>query len=97
MAYSLKYKGKMQGENYQLDKEPLQNMPIPKIIPQEISKTINKLVDKIIAAKTRNVLADTLSFERQLDNLVYRLYNLTYEEVKVIEPDFPLSEAEYDE
>jgi hypothetical protein len=33
--------------------------------------------------------------ERQLDNLVYRLYDLSYEEVKVIEPDFPLGRAEY--
>lgn len=30
-----------------------------------------------------------------LDNLLYKLYDLTYEEVKVIDPDFWLSEAEY--
>jgi hypothetical protein len=35
-------------------------------------------------------------FERQLDNLVYRLYSLTYDEVKMIEPDFPLSETSYE-
>jgi hypothetical protein len=29
-------------------------------------------------------------------NIVYRLYNLTYEEIKVIEPEFPLSRAEYE-
>jgi hypothetical protein len=37
-----------------------------------------------------------LALERQIDNLVYRLYNLTYEEIKVIEPDFPLTRAEYE-
>jgi hypothetical protein len=40
--------------------------------------------------------ADTSALERQIDNLVYRLYNLTYEEVKVIEPKFPLSKDEYE-
>jgi hypothetical protein len=33
----------------------------------------------------------------EVDNLVYRLYNLTWEEVKVVEPEFPLSKAEYEE
>ncbi|MDR2406766.1 MAG: hypothetical protein LBE13_01435 [Bacteroidales bacterium] len=32
----------------------------------------------------------------QIDNLAYRLYNLAYEEVRVIEPGFPLSKAEYE-
>ena len=29
-------------------------------------------------------------YERQPDNFVYRLYALTWEGVKVIEPEFPL-------
>jgi hypothetical protein len=31
-----------------------------------------------------------------MDNLVYHMYNLTDDEVKVIELDFPLSEMEYE-
>jgi hypothetical protein len=46
------------------------------------------------AAKAVNPKADTTALERQIDNLVYRLYNLTYDEVKVIEPDFPLGKTE---
>jgi hypothetical protein len=34
--------------------------------------------------------------EREIDTLVYRLYNLTYDEVKVIEPGFPLGRAEWE-
>ncbi|MCK9290388.1 MAG: hypothetical protein WCR58_11915 [Bacteroidales bacterium] len=37
----------------------------------------------------------TTALEQQIDNLVYRLYELSYEEVKVIDPDFPLSEEAY--
>jgi len=33
-------------------------------------------------------LSDTTAEERQIDNLVYKLYNLTYEEVKIIQPSF---------
>ncbi|MDR3327155.1 MAG: hypothetical protein LBT04_03365 [Prevotellaceae bacterium] len=31
-----------------------------------------------------------------IDKIVYAVYGLTEDEVKVIEPDFPLSEAEYE-
>ena len=33
--------------------------------------------------------------EQQIDNLVYKLYELTYDEVKVIDPEFTLTESEY--
>jgi hypothetical protein len=49
----------------------------------------------ILAAKAIDPKADTTTLEREIDNLVYRLYNLTYDEVKVIEPEFPLSRAEW--
>jgi hypothetical protein len=96
MAYWLKNKGKMQGENYQLDKEPLQGMPLPQIISPETAKAIEKLIDKIIVAKAADPQADTSELERDIDTLVYRLYNLTWDEVKVIEPGFPLDIAEYE-
>ena len=40
--------------------------------------------------------ADTSALERQIDNMVYKLYSLTYEEVKIIEPEFAMSKAEYE-
>lgn len=57
---------------------------------------IVKLVDKILTAKQSNPHADTTALEQQIDNLVYRLYDLTYAEVKVIDPEFGLSEEEYE-
>jgi hypothetical protein len=56
----------------------------------------NKYIDKILATKATDSKVDTSVLERQIDNLVYRLYSLTYDEVKAIEPEFSLSRAEYE-
>ena len=66
------------------------------LAPQH-QKSIINLINKIIFLKNKNPVADTSTLERKIDNLVYRYYNLTYDEVKIIEPDFPLSKAEYEE
>jgi hypothetical protein len=42
-------------------------------------------VDKILAAKKENKNADTSNWEREIDKLVYKLYDLTEEEIKIIE------------
>jgi len=42
-------------------------------------------MDKILAAKKQNPHADTSEWERDIDELVYRLYDLTEEEVKIVE------------
>ena len=48
VKYWLRYKGKMQGMNYQVDKEPLQGIPL--IIPaKDRQETVAKLVDFIIS------------------------------------------------
>jgi len=40
---------------------------------------------------------DTTDIETQIDLMVYKLYELTYDEVLVVEPEFGLSAQEYDE
>ncbi len=57
---------------------------------------ILSLVNKIITTKQSYPYADTSSIENRIDELVFKLYDLTYEEVKVIAPDFWLSEEEYE-
>jgi hypothetical protein len=71
------------------------NLPIISIPSSQRNKII-ALADKILAAKSVDPKADTSALERQIDNLVYRLYNLTYEEVKISEPEFPLGKAGYE-
>ena len=40
-------------------------------------------------------MVDTTDIEKRLDVMVYKLYKLTYSEARVIDPDFWLSEEEY--
>ena len=84
IAFWLKHKGKMQGENYQIDKEPLLALPIKKI-PNKEQQPFIDLVDKILAAKKDNPQADTGTWEREIDRLVYELYGLTEEEKAIVE------------
>lgn len=59
--------------------EPLK-IPIP---TEEQEKPFIALVDQILEAKKQNL--DTSSLESQIDTLVYKLYNLTPEEISIIE------------
>jgi len=52
---------------------------------KEQQQPIITLVDKILAAKKANPQADTSDLEHQIDQLVYKLYNLTPDEIAVIE------------
>jgi hypothetical protein len=77
----------------------IMNLPIPDSSILTESPIVEKLrlfIDQILAAKAADPQADVSALERQIDALVYRLYNLTYDEVKVIEPEFPLGRAEYE-
>lgn len=57
-------------------------------------KQIEKLVDEILKKKKAN--QDTISLEKEIDVLVYHLYELTYDEVKTIEPAFSLTQEQYE-
>ncbi len=93
IAFWLKNKGKMQGNNYQLDKEPLLEIPIFKtdVLSQQPFIT---LVNQILTNKKVNI--DTTALENQIDVMVYKLYELTYEEVLVVAPTFGLTKDQYD-
>lgn len=91
----LRNKGKMQGSNYQLDKEPLLEIPIVKAREEEIIK-ISRKVDQILAAKAANPKTDITALEKQIDVMVYKLYELTYDDVLVIDPEFGMNHEEYE-
>lgn len=96
VKYWLSHKGKMQGNNFQVDKEPLLNIPILK--PDEAQQEkIAGLVDKTtkLYGDYRNTSANTDKWhslkteieklEREIDREVYKLYGLTNEEIKIVE------------
>ena len=86
VAFWLKNKGKMQGSNYQVDKEPLMDIPLPKEPSKEEQEDIALIVDKIIDKKIANKEADTSKLEREINKKVYALYNITDQsEIDIIE------------
>jgi tRNA1(Val) A37 N6-methylase TrmN6 len=60
----------------------MHTIPIKKAKDQKPFITI---VDKILKAKEENAKTDTSKLEKQLDEMVYKLYELTVEEINVIE------------
>jgi hypothetical protein len=62
-------------------------IPLPPITPQNenIVKQIESLVDKILEAKKQDKNANTVEWEQEIDKLVYLLYELTDQEIKIIE------------
>lgn len=77
----------------QLFKDPLSDIPI-KISNIYIQNKLIQLTTQVIESKISS--KDTTTLEQQIDNLVYKLYELTYQEVKIIDPEFALTEQEYD-
>ena len=61
-----------------------QNIPVPALESTE-QRAFVSLVDRIQAAKSSSVTADTIQLEREIDQLVYDLYRLTEEEIAAVE------------
>lgn len=70
----------------------LSKLPIPAVSIEEQNYFIT-LVNEIIKNKVKSV--DTQKMERDVDILVYKVYKLTYSEIKIVDPDFWLSEEDY--
>ncbi|MFP6247880.1 class I SAM-dependent DNA methyltransferase [Helicobacter pylori] len=76
--------GGIEGE---LKTNNLEKIPIPKITEknQELARKITDGAKQILALKEKDPKANTQRLEKEIDALVYRLYNLTDEEIKIIE------------
>lgn len=84
VAFWLHHKGKMQGSNYQVDKEPLQGIPLP-LIDLSLQQPIIDLVEAILTKKKLSPQADILDLENSIDRLIYDLYGLSEDEIKIVE------------
>ena len=85
----------MKGDSFELYQKPLSEIPI-KELSEAKQLCFIEYAEKIIVSKKNNPESNTTALERQIDELVFKLYGLTYEEVLVVCPDFWLSEEEYD-
>lgn len=96
MFYWLKHKGKKQGEQLQIDKEPLMQVPLIKA-DMETQDRIASLVDLVMSRnkelhktpantdKAHALKNEVEKIEKQIDQEVYRLYGLTEGEIGIIE------------
>lgn len=87
----LYYKGKRKGEILELYQKPLSEIPIKKISEDE-QKPFIEIVDKILAITSSSDYltisekrARVQDYEKQIDKLVYKLYDLSPDEIAVVE------------
>ena len=86
----------MQGDIFQIDKEPLLEIPIFLTTNQTHHNQLVTLVEQMLATK-KQLQTETLekninyltnkctSIDAQIDALVYTLYGLTAEEISIVE------------
>ena len=70
--------------NIQLYPDDWKNLPIPDVSPEQ-QEPIVKLVDQILDAKRTNLHAEVSELEDEIDQLVYELYDLTPNEVEIVD------------
>ena len=97
VQFWLKYKGKMQGNNYQLDKEPLLKIPI--LVDQENEIELTNLVDSMLNLNKelvnnhnnphkKRIIENQIEITNdKINQFVYGLYNLSDEEIEIIKND----------
>jgi hypothetical protein len=82
----------LEGDTFKSKNQILQQFPIPNTDFKH-QKQLIELVEQILSQKE----VSSINIENQIDILVYRLYDLTYSEIKVIDPEIEgkISEEEY--
>ncbi|MFP6226823.1 Eco57I restriction-modification methylase domain-containing protein [Helicobacter pylori] len=87
-AFKTFYAGGGLGESgYRYKKAFIERLPIPQITEknQELADKITDCAERILKSKEKDPKANTQKLEKEIDALVYQLYNLTDEEIKIIE------------
>lgn len=95
VRFWLKNKGKMQGENYQVDKEPLEGIPLcvpPKAEQERMAKLVRRIIDhrQSIRASMTDAAKEQLlrlieQAEDQVNTSIETLYGLSQDDVDIIE------------
>ncbi|VXC43908.1 Eco57I restriction-modification methylase domain-containing protein [Chryseobacterium sp. 8AT] len=75
--------------------EQLRKIPIC-VSDEKIIARLEKNVSSIIEIKSNDLSQSTLDFEQEIDTIIYKIYDLTYDEVLLVEPDFKLIKEDYD-
>ena len=88
----LYHKGKRQGEQLQIDKEPLLDIPLINLENREIIESVdsiiglNKQLESLNLEKERELIKKQVDvLVKRIDNVVYDLYKISKEEKDIIE------------
>ncbi len=75
---------RLQNDFFEPGAKFLREFPIPAATSEQ-QKSVERLVDRILAAKAKDASADVSQLEAEIDQLVYALYHLTPEEIQLVE------------
>lgn len=101
LFYWLNHNCKRKGTTFEFYQKPLSVIPIKKSDKRTQNEFI-AIVNKILELTQSDDYIENLEkqdavkeYENQIDIMVYKLYDLAYSEVKTIDPNFSMSEQEY--
>jgi hypothetical protein len=77
----------IRGGYFRFIRQYLEQIPMPELLAAS-QKRLNEIVTKIQKAKQKSPTADTAALEAEVDALVYQLYELTPEEIAIVEGSF---------
>ena len=86
---------KKNSSNISINIGTVKKIPIPISTPTQ-QQPIIELVNRILQVKSNSSAAETKDLEDKIDLLVYHLYNLTYDEVLIVDPETPITREEYE-
>ena len=84
----------LQGDARRMKSNYLNPFPLPLTVRAETDSLIKGKVETIMQNKAQAL--NTKFLEKELDIIVYKLYNLSFEEAKIIEPKLEITVSEYD-
>jgi len=81
----------MKGGWYSFESRFIRDFPVK--LP--VNNQIEHFSNEVYFTKSKNDNTDTTALEAEIDLLVYHLYELTYDEVLLVDPEFALTEEAY--
>ena len=79
---------KVSGNYFDLNGNQIKSIPLP--YSKKYKDSIVSIVNKILENEGDQIL------EQEIDNIVYHIYGLTYDEVLIVDPETPITREEYE-
>ncbi len=91
-----KFKDKhLAGGYLAINKSTIEQLPFS-VEDERLQEIIGNLAREILSIKHANPASDTSMLESEIDKLVYHIYDLSYDDVILIDPETPFTKEEYE-